>query len=224
MTITEIRKLKKETEKLTTWESSKKAFGHFKNIETSKDDRIYEFYCLLRVLNDLKKNYDIKLILGTKGKRIFPLSPAKKIGWSRFEITPKNTKRSKYQVCFGTNIKISSSPQTSIAPDISFQNIDSTDDPDQTMVNLIMDAKYKSDKRTKLDISLIREFKAIINDLEIENAKSIDLSFNKLTNLKSNCLLTNADTLDAHEQYCINNGIKQVGSFRDPKINYKVIG
>lgn len=224
MTINDIRKLKKETEKLTKWESSKKAFGHFKNIETSKDDRIYEFYCLLRILDDLKTNYIITLIPGTKAKKIFPLSPGKKIGWSRFELIPKNKNRSKYQVCFGTSIKISSSPQTSIAPDISFQNIDATDDPDETMVQLVMDAKYKSKITSKLDISLIREFKAIINDLKIEKADSIDLLFNNLKDLKSNCLLTNAKTLDNHKQYCINNGMKQVGSFFHIRTMYKVVG
>lgn len=224
MTISDIKKLKKETEKLTTWESSKKAFGHFKNIEASSDDRIYEFYCLLRLLEDLRKNYVVTLIPGAKGKKIFPLAPGNKIGWARFEIIPKNKNHKKYQVCFGTSIKISCSPLTSIAPDISFQNIDATDDPDEKMVQLVMDAKYKSKKTSSIDISLIREFKAIINDLEIENASSVDILFNNLKDLKSNCLITNANTLDNHKQYCINNGMKQVGIFRNQKINYKIIG
>lgn len=224
MTIKDIKKLKKETEKLTTWESSKQAFGHLKNIEIKSNDRIYEFYCLLRILADLRSQYNIKLIPGIKNNKIFPLAPAKKGGWSRFDILPKNRKRIAYQVCFGTNIKISISPQTTIAPDISFQNINATDDPDETMIYLVMDAKYKSDKSSSLDISLIREFKAIVSDLDITGANTTDLLFNSLKGLKANCLITNGKTVNSHKQYCINNGIKQIGDFRHSKTNFIITG
>jgi hypothetical protein len=224
MTLQDIKMLKDATEKLTKWESTGQAFGHFENIKSKKSDRMYEFYCLMRILADLRNNYVITLVPGLKGKKIFPQAPANKAGWARFTIEPKNTNLTKFQVCFGTKIKLSSSPQSTVAPDISIQNLNATDDPDETMVVLIMDPKYKSNRNTTIDVSLIREFRAIIDDLDIINANISDLLFHSLLNLKSNCLLTNGKAHEDQEQYCINHGMKQVGSFIHDTVTFEVIG
>lgn len=224
MTIQDIEKLKEATKKLTKWESTGQAFGHFENIKSKTTDRTFEFYCLMRILADLRNNYVITLVPGVKGKKIFPEAPAKKVGWARFSIEPKNTKLKKYQVCFGTKIKLSSSPKSTVAPDISFQNINASDDPDETMVDLIMDPKYKSNRDKTIDVSLIREFRAIIDDLDIANANNSDLLLDSLKNIKSNCLLTNGNAHVDQEQYCKNHGMKQVGSFIHDSSSYEVVG
>lgn len=224
MTLQDIKMLKKATEKLTKWELTGQAFGHFENIKSKKTDRIYEFYCLMRILVDLKKNYNITVVSSSKGGKIFPEGPANKVGWARFNIKPINTSLTEYQVCFGTNIKLSTSPQSTVAPDISFQHFNATDDPDETMVILIMDPKFKSNRNTTISVNLIREFRAIIADLDITNANNSDLLFHSLHNMKSNCLLTNGNAHEGQEQYCINHGMKQVGSFIHDNVNFEVIG
>jgi hypothetical protein len=224
MTLKDIKKLKTATEKLTKWETTGQAFGHFDNIKLKKPDRMYEFFCCMRIVKDLQQHYTVKLIPSTRGKNIFPESPAPKIGWAYFEIHPKKKNLKSYQICFGSNIKLSSSPDTTCAPDISIQKIDSSTDPDENNVELILDAKFKKDGDTKFSISTIREFITMINDLQTNNAATIDLEFNLLTDLKANCLLSNGKVIAKHKQYCTNNNVVQVGTFVHDKTTFDVTG
>lgn len=224
MTLQEIKKLKTATEKLTKWETSGQAFGHFKYIESKPADKIYEFYCLMKIIEDLRTHYIISLIPGTRDKRVFPEAPANKIGWAYFKIINKNDSKNKFQICYGTNIKFSLAPLTTIAPDISIQTFDSTDDPDESMVELIMDAKYKYDKNTALPIEQIHSFIQRVNVLKTQSADTIPLLFNNLNDLKSNCLLTNGKALHNQLDYCIISKIKQISLFNHDSPTFTVVG
>lgn len=229
MTKTQLRQLKAATEKLTRWESSGKAFGHYKLLEANAKisegaDKLYEFFCLLKLLEDLAHNYKIALDPGTITGKIFPQSPANKSGWPFFQIENKRNPSDAYQVCYGTNIKLSTAPQTTIAPDISIQLENSTDDPDETMVELIMDAKFKFDDSKAISIEQIHAFMQRVYALQTTNASTILLALNSLLSIKSNCLLTNGRGLSAQDQYCRNNNVKQVAKFDCDGRTMEVIG
>ncbi len=228
MTKTELSNLKKATEKLTKWESSGKAFGHYQVIEgkaTTSDcaDRLYEFWCLMKLIEDLSVNYNITIISEKLAGKIFPQSPANKKGWSYFKIESKSDPKNKYQICYGTNIKLSYAPKTSIAPDISIQKHNSPDDPNEKHVELILDAKFKYQKSGKLNVDQIHAFIQRVNALRTKKGNKIPLHFTFLKDLKSNCLLTNGEGLVDQNDYCIVNNIKQVIQF-DPISKFTIIG
>ncbi len=218
-----IGQLKKSIETLSKWESSGKAFGYFEKIKNKKADRLYEFFCYMKIMDDLKNRYNIELVEDTNGK-IFPQSPAAKSGWSKFILKDKESGKVLFQVCFGTKIKLSTSPMTPFAADISFQKSTASDDPDENDVELIMDAKYKTDNLQSLEISTIREFAKCADDLGVSEAETALFEFDKLKALKGNCLLTNGRAINDHEQYCKNNKVKQVGSFDCNGGSFNVIG
>lgn len=219
-----INQLKKSIENLSKWESSGKAFGHFKKINNKYPDRLYEFYCYIRIIDDLRNSYSVKLIPGTR-KIIFPQKSAKKNGgWARFDLKDINTGEILFQICFGTKVKISSSPKTTFAADISFQKSDATNDPDENDVELIMDAKYKESNLTKLDIETIKEFAKSVQDFGVQTIKAKKFKFDNLKEIEVNCLITNGRTIDIHEQYCKNNCVQQVGSFDCDGRKFDVVG
>jgi hypothetical protein len=217
MNKTQIKQLKMSIGSLSRWNSSGKVFGHVGKIEglkntSKKSDRLYEFYCLLSLLSDFRENYTIRLKHKINGKIVFPLAPGDKNSFSYFEITDKYDSNSTYQVCYGTNVRISDAPGSGFAPDISIQKGTSDFDPDETMVLMIYDAKYKS-KKDALDISTIREFSQCVADMQTQRASKKRLKFNKLVDLKGNCLITNGRVITKHEQYCIKKAVRQIGNF-----------
>jgi hypothetical protein len=225
MNLEDIKQLKIATEKLTKWESTGEAFGHFNEINSKPNVyNIYEFYCCMRIMEDLQQNYEIDLVPSSMGKWVFPQGPSPKRGWSYFKIKPKNKTLTSYQICFGTKIKISSSPDTTFAPDISFQNINSGNDPDENDVELIMDAKYKSNRNTKFSISTIKEFITNVNILKVNQAFSTDIDFHLLIDIRGNCLISNGKVITKHQPFCVNNKVKQVGSFIHDSATYDVVG
>ena len=229
MTKAELKQLKAATEKLTKWDSSGKAFGHFnviksKATEKKGADKVYEFFCLMKLLADLLINYDIKIVGGTKSGKVFPEAPANKQGWPLFEIIKKTDPSNKFQICYGTNIKLSLAPKTTIAPDISIQKHDSTDDPDESMVEMILDAKFKFTSTSALPIEQIHAFIQRVNALQTSGADSIPLAFNRLMMIKSNCLLTNGKALSDQHDYCVLNKIKQVENFDSIGSIFNVVG
>jgi len=228
MTKTEIKKLKIVVEKLTKWESSGKAFGHFNVLvehatHLKGADRLYEFFCFMKILENLSKNYKIILQPGTKSGKIFPVAPGNKKYWVYFKAEHNTDPTNKYQICYGTKIKLRKAPKTSFAPDISIQKYDSTEDPDETMVELIMDAKFKFKNTDTLPIIQLNDFIQRVTALETINADSISLQFSSLLGLKGNCLLTNGNALNGHETYCKIYKIKQVEKF-DTESCYNVVG
>lgn len=225
MALNHLSKLRQSIEKLSKWEKSQKAFGYIKTETEAKPQYIYEFFCAMSILEDLSKNYLIKLQPGKKGY-VFPKSPGNKKEWARFLIKEKEgVQNTLFEVCLGIKIKISSSPKTTVAADISIHYPEPTEDPDDTHVILIMDAKYKEQNTESLDIGAIREFAQCARDMNTPKSSAIDkLKFHKLTKMNGNCLITNGQVLREHEQYCINNKIKQVGKFDCDHLPIEVIG
>jgi hypothetical protein len=144
------------------------------------------------------------------------MAPANKAGKAYFKITHRTKKDNRFQVCYGTKIQLSRAHRTTIAPDISIQKFDSPDtcNPNENMVELIFDAKYKNDEYNNLKINVLHEFMQIVNALGIQKACDIELELKDLGQLKSNCLITNGGIASCHDEYCKLYGIKQIGGFR----------
>jgi hypothetical protein len=221
MAIPYLRSLRNSIEKLSKWESSGEAFGFIDGVSNKNPDYIYEFYCAMRILNDLKTNHSIEIRQGNKGYT-FPQKPGNKADSAKFLIKNKRTKIVVAQFCLGTNIKLTPSPNTTFGADISLQRRNADDDPYDTDVILIMDAKYKKSKTSKLDIGTIREFAQCVRDMNAP--KRNPLKFDKLTQVNFNCLFTNGEALAQHMQYCKNNKLKQVGKFDCDRRTIDVIG
>jgi|AntRauTorckE5430_2_1112549.scaffolds.fasta_scaffold01993_7 hypothetical protein len=204
-----LKDLRTAARRLTRWEASHQAFGHLETI--TKDDSLFEFYCYMRMLTDLKHNYHIEFIKGAPGN-VFPKGPAKKEGKPRFHINHKATSK-KYQLCYGTTIRLSNCAPTTHAPDISLQDISASEDPTEIDVQVIWDAKYK-EKESSLGVSLLREFAMNVVDFRLQIAPSTPLAFRHLTSFNTNCLITNGTISDRHEQYCTDRIIRQIGSFQ----------
>lgn len=217
-----IRQLKEATEKLSKWESSGKIFGHIEKLSKKKTDRLYEFFCYIKVVYDLRKNYQIVFEPGTKAG-LFPLNPGGDNEWAKFLLIERNRKIPKFKICLGTEIVISSAPDTTVAPDISIQKAKTPSTPTEKDILMIFDAKYKYSASKTLDIGILREFAKCVDDLEVKDAASYRITFSD-NRLKGNCLLTNGSGIDKHRQYCINNKIKQVHGFDCGKKEPLVIG
>lgn len=223
MAIAYLQTLRDSIEKLSEWESTREAFGFIENVPDTNPDYIYEFYCAMRILDDLSNNHIIEIKPGVEGYK-FPQNPGKKVNFAKFLIKNRDTRRVLFQFCLGVNIQLSASPLTTFGADISIHTSRSNDVPDESDIVLIMDAKYKQSKNTKLDISIIREFAQCIKDMKVPKDEIINLKFNRLMDLKGNCLITNGEGSLNHEQYCKNNTLKQVTRFDCDGRAMKVIG
>lgn len=224
MAIARIKQLRSAIEKLTKWESSGKAFGFIETNKKLSSDYIYEFYCAMRILKDLNTNESVKIVPDNNGEYRFPRKPAPKGAWSKFLIRQKGTRHIKFQFCLGTVIKISSSPLTTFGADISLQTHDAPDDPDESHVVWIMDGKYKKSSSSKLDIGTIREFAQCVSDMDSPKKSRFTLQFDKLSELNTNCLLTNGEGIQDHEQYCMNKKVRQVAKFDCDGRKMEIIG
>jgi hypothetical protein len=217
----QINTISKSLIRKKSWYSKDKPFGHINYKKKKEKNYIYEFYCYVKILKDLKGNYVVELIPGSEN---FPKSPAKKKDRSKFILRDKSNKNILFQVCAGTEITISTVRNYTIAPDISFQRAGATDYPTENDVELIMDAKYKSNpNNNKLDIKQLQQFAKIIDDLQVNGASSTTLLFDKYIDLLSNCLLTNGNGLEDKDDFCLKNNMKQVEKF-DYRKSYNTIG
>lgn len=223
-TINYLKQLRKSIEKLSKWETSGKAFGFIKTVPDTKDNYIYEFFCAMKVLEDLSISHAITLEPSPHNRQYkFPLKPGSKKNWARFLIKDNKSAAPIAQLCLGTEIKISTSPKTTFGSDISFQTPSASEDPDEKEVILIMDAKYKSDSKKRMNISTIREFAQCVHDMDAPKAQKSTLKFTNLIGLDANCLFTNGLPDDKHESYCKQNKMKQVGTF-DYNKKMQVVG
>lgn len=214
----DFKSLRDTTRKLSVWKSTGKCFGHFQILEQLESqkkvqDRIYEFYCLLRVLEDLKKNYKIELINNPKNDKVFPQAPGKKENYTYFKLSIKSDPSSGFQVCFGTKIALSKVVGKFIAPDISFQILASPLNPTESDVLLIMDPKYKFDSKKSLTTNELEKFMHWVHALQTSNASSEPIDFDELTDLLGNSLLTNGNYIKGQEEYCKAYFVKQVSNF-----------
>lgn len=215
-----IEKLAVIVRKKSEWYNSKRPFGHISST-IGKKDYLYEFFCYLQILNDLNANYEIRYVPKSK---LFPRKPGNKKDTPYFLIIDKTTSQPIYQVCAGVNITITKDTDYTIAPDISFQSHDASDNPTEKDVYLVMDAKYRSNPRkSKLAISDLREFHAILTDLNLISSSKRSLKTHKIDFVNFNCLITNGSGAEGKAYYCKNRNMKQVENF-NLKSKFKVIG
>jgi hypothetical protein len=76
-----------------------------------------------------------------------------------------------------------------------------------------MDAKYKWENETVMDIGTIREFAQCVFDMNAPKPGSAILQFTANPDFNANCLFTNGEPDRNHQQYCINRQLKQIGRF-----------
>lgn len=207
---------------LSQWRGSKEVFGYIDGDPGNKVDYIYEFYCGMCLLKDLSKQHRI-VAHKRNGKIVFPKKPGAKANYSYFKIYDKGGAKLLNQFCFGTKIFISGSPSTNFSSDLSIQKDNASDIPSDKDVVIILDAKYSTDKDSKLSVSTIREFAQCRSDMGTPKNSYNQLIFTDYNDLNSNCLITNCHTAEKHKQYCMNNKIKQIGKF-DYDQSFEVVG
>lgn len=201
--------------KASVWQTSKKPIGIIK--DTGDDDFIFEFYCYVRIIVDLKKNYKLKYHPGFgDNKNNFPQSPAHKIGRPYFEMFDKNDKLL-YQVCAGTKIKVLHGNKFD-APDISFQEADSpSNKPAAKNVKIIMDAK-----NCNVDKSQFNSFAMMIRNLNTEDAEKEMIKFDKLNAIKGNYLISFGKAYTDDKDYLKFHKLSEIENF-DGKNNFNII-
>ncbi len=181
--------------KVSKWHTSKDAFGHL--LEDKKKDQkeapsnyFYEFYCYMKVIDDLSKDIHHQIIF-KKNNGIFPRKPSKKTGRPYFQLLD-NYNNEIYHIQSGTKIE-TIVPGKTKAPDISFQKPNADPDlPSYNEVDILYDAKYsESNKLNSFSESQMSDFNKMIRYLKTTKAKKISLPFTQYSAFKGNCLLTN---------------------------------
>lgn len=178
--------------KAAVWQSSDEILAPVLGngtIKQSEDDYIYEFYCYLSIIVDLKTNYKIEFI---KGKDLFefnfPRKAAKKLGKPRFHAYEKDNLA--FQICAGTMIQCEYDREKN-HPDISFQLPNASDNPTEKDLIAIMDAKFTENSKSKLSKSEFYKFGGIIDVFDLRGTPKIKINFDKFKDMEGNCLITN---------------------------------
>lgn len=175
------------------WLNSKDVLAPVLGDEDSKEaekDYIYEFYCYLSIIVDLKANYELAFVEGIGDFQFnFPRKAALKKGKPRFHASEEG--KLAFQICAGTKIKCDYERENN-HPDISFQLPTSTDDPTERDLIIIMDAKFSEDADARLSKTEFYKFGGITDVFDLRGTPKVPIKFNKLTELMGNCLITNA--------------------------------
>lgn len=218
--IAEIDKFSHQLESLSKWNSSE-PFGH---LDGAEDDYIYEFWCAMKLLSDLKTSYSIE-VSSVDDRLLFPKKPAYLSAgkYTYFILTNKADTAECVQMFFGIKFINSYDDNDTSAPDIAFAKPIGRQDPSYNDALLILDAKFKAGKSRKLSKSLIKEFAKTVEDLGLRTG-SIDLKLNKLADLNGNCLITNGEVIRKHENYCIRFKVRQIGNFKTGSEPIEVVG
>lgn len=217
-----IRKYAEVLSKASKWKNSKDAIVNINstsNLKTKKE-RIYEFYCALRMLNDLIQNYNIE-IKNNKHKNIFPKAPGSKKNYPYFLATSKSTKKPEFQICIGIDIE-GKAGETS-APDISFQVPKASLSPTHIDVIMISDAKFKHKITAKVADTEYYKVHGMVVNLGCENAaiKAKQIKFNKLTDFKSNCIITNGIEFNNNDNHHKLFHVREISNFEEGQVHNK---
>lgn len=208
-----LRELKTYTEtikKASKWEGSGETISHASTGNNDKNIReyIYEFYCYIRILNDLIKNYDLAFVPGTKHKNHFPKSPGNKGEFPYFSVLSKDTGEEIFQICAGINI-IGQKGATS-APDISFLQKATGLQPNYNDIEMLFDAKFKHNEDGKIAKGQFNDVFAMIFNLDCMKQPTNPVLFNEFVgalDLNGNCILTNgkaySENIDHHQMHHI---------------------
>lgn len=181
--------------KVSIWHNSLDAFGHISESTPSgakviaKDDYFYEFYCYLKIINDLNSLTNNSIVF-VKNNGVFPRGPAKKTNRPYFILEHNN--KELYHIQSGTKIETEIKGKTK-APDISFQLPTADPDlPDYKDVHIIYDAKYSDGSKLKsFSESQMSDFNKMIRYLKTKKANKKVLPYNSYVDFIGNCLITN---------------------------------
>lgn len=209
--LTQIKKYARALSSAATWHGSKSALGI---LSTSENSYLYEFYCYLRVVQDLMANNKVVYRQGgKKGKEHeWPKAAALKKNAPRFEVFTEKTGKKLFEVCGGTAVKGKHSIE--LNPDISFQVPDCGDKPTYEDLYLVVDAKFKKNSTDRLPLDEVNTFVSQVNlNLGLKGKRVKNLHFAEFEFLKKNTLLTNGNPHNDDDGLEKEAGIKQVYHF-----------
>lgn len=214
-------------EKCSIWENSKDIIAPIFNADNNSsatDCYIYEFYCYIRIIVDLKHNYTIKFKEGTgKTQFKFPQAAANKKGKPLFLAYDSNGEVA-FQICAGTKIACTVDSEEN-HPDISFQLPSASEDPTHEDLIMIMDAKFKENDEDPLPKTEVYKFGVIVDLFDLRGILKENIIFHELKGFDTNCLITNGTSYSSStdirllQKYVI----KEVENFH-PNKRFKVIG
>jgi hypothetical protein len=187
------------------------------------DNYIYEFYCYICIIVDLRHNYELEFIEGDgKFQFMFPRAASLKKGKPRFHA--RKNGNLEFQICAGTKINgIIDSEKNH--PDISFQQPAATDDPSETDLIIIMDAKFKEGNNASLPKDEVYKFGIIVDLFDLRKQPSINIDFHAFKEFYGNCLISNAKAYSdpADLRLLKKYAIKEVENFL-PNQKFNVLG
>lgn len=220
-----IKKYSEALRKASQWKYSKEAISNIASIKSSKKKKeyIYEFYCLMRIIDDLLTNHTIEVIVPNK-KVVFPKAPASKSKYPYFLVKDKLNLVDEFQICVGIEI-IGNSDETD-APDISFQKSDAPLIPKAEHVFMIFDSKFKHKLNGNVSKTEFANVSFMVKELECENATRDALQlvkFNKFKQLYGNCILSNGRAYKKKLKIHQKHNLMEV-EFFDEGTNFNVIG
>lgn len=219
-----LRKFCSLLSKAAKWKNSNDAILNVEMIKSSnrKEESIFEFFCAMRILLDLKDNYSIT-IENNKTTNRFPKGPSLKKNFPYFAIRNKDDNSILFQVCLGTQIK--GVTDEKYAPDISFQRASASLNPNYEDVSMIYDAKFKHKLSASVTDSEFAKVFFMVIHLKCENAESnsLNVSFDKFKSFIGNCIISNGKPYKTASKIHQQSFLKEIVEFGiDDK--YKVYG
>ncbi|MEO9533657.1 MAG: hypothetical protein ABJG68_01560 [Crocinitomicaceae bacterium] len=222
----EIKTFAKAIKKAAKWNDSGDTLLHIETHKTDKKKReyIYEFFCYIRILKDLKANYEIEFIKGGTGGSQFPKAPGLKKNFPFFRLTNKTDGTDQFDYCAG--IKVKGKAKEYSAPDISFILDDKLNDPDYTKIKMLHDAKYKHSAKAKVSDGEFYKVGGMIRNLDCESKIGRLIAFDQFTgplDLNGNFILTNGKAFKENKDHHALFSIKEAENF-DIKKKPKIFG
>lgn len=219
----QIKKYAELLSKASKWSSSGEQILNIESMTEgdNKKEYIYEFYCFLRIIEDLRHSFDIEMVNIGKNK-VFPKAPASKKNYPFFIVKDKNSGNKLFEIC--TSIDIIGLAGETSAPDISFLHSNGKTVPSYEDVFMLFDAKYKHDLSTNVHESEFQKVASMVINLDTKDAsKNTTVLFNELVKFLGNCLITNSSAYKTNAKHHELFSIKEVESF-DVGKTFNVIG
>lgn len=220
-----IKKYSSLLKECAIWHNSKDILAPIfteKNLEVATSCYIYEFYCYISIVVDLKKHYEISFKPGKgKFKYKFPQAASNKEGKPLF-FAHKNG-ITEFQICAGTKIDGVIDTEEN-HPDISFQLPDASDKPTHKDLIIILDAKF-NEREEVLPKTEVYKFGMIVDLFELRGPLKKEIHFHNYKGLDSNCLITNGKSYSSKEAINLlkRYNLKEVSSFCPDKA-FEIIG
>ncbi|MFT4779075.1 MAG: hypothetical protein ACI923_001610 [Flavobacteriales bacterium] len=205
---------------LSKWKTSGDAFGHLtqsikgKSVvaNIAKPDYFYEFYCYIKILEDLQQEYKVEF---EEGDKMFPRKPANKKGKPFFKLLKDG--KEVFHVCAGTKI-LSIAGHQQEAPDISFQKPNAhPENPTYADVDIIMDPKYSESGEISAPKGAFNNFAMMVKHLQTENADNVKIDFTNFHEFKGNLLITNRECYTQDLAVLKINSVNVVKNFNETK-------